>query len=566
MRETKRATNLRSVLNLLTRVHNNPNIAASAAVLSHYPEVKPLVKQVGRNQLMFVALKGDYDKFNRLLERDQFDQGISDSLGNTALHYAASREDHDPRFVAALLDRGVDSNPQNNEGDTPLMLAVKHEATESIRTLLAPRPEGIPNTDLSLVNNKNQTAGDLLLQSKILDKFEVEFGLNRHPAMQLRKALNLLTRVHSNPNVAASAAVLSHRYPGIKHLVKQVGRNQLMFVALKGDYDKFDRLLERDQFDQGISDSLGNTALHYAASREDHDPRFVAALLDRGVDSNPQNKEGDSPLMFAVKHEATESVRTLLAPRPEGIPNTDLNLVNNKNQTAGDFAVNHSKTASSIIPLLISAGFNLTDHPSTSFRMLELALRMNNNRLLDFLINKGANINQPDAPGHPRMYSLYYNLLGPHAPYNQEALLLLVAANTTINRPMTLNSEQTPLTCAIVRGEPTAVSILLEGGADPNYHSPGGKIPLNLIMDTITEEITKAHTKGTHGIISPPSRKIVELLIMYGVNPSTLTNSFHIDMFNQILAKMKNGALPKKKKKKSLIPESNSDIPESNSD
>eukprot|EP01098_Paradermamoeba_levis_P008930 TRINITY_DN3687_c0_g1_i1.p1 TRINITY_DN3687_c0_g1~~TRINITY_DN3687_c0_g1_i1.p1 ORF type:complete len:149 (-),score=46.69 TRINITY_DN3687_c0_g1_i1:114-527(-) len=57
-----------------------------------------------------------------------------DTLGNTALHWAASGGHEDT--VEILLDRGAKVNPQNNSGDTPLHLAAWRNHPEACAVLV----------------------------------------------------------------------------------------------------------------------------------------------------------------------------------------------------------------------------------------------------------------------------------------------------------------------------------------------------------------------------------------------------------------------------------------------
>jgi ankyrin repeat protein len=56
------------------------------------------------------------------------DINAKDYYGNTALHHAVNKGDFD--LVETLVEKGADFNVQNEEGDTPLQIAIHEECYE----------------------------------------------------------------------------------------------------------------------------------------------------------------------------------------------------------------------------------------------------------------------------------------------------------------------------------------------------------------------------------------------------------------------------------------------------
>jgi ankyrin repeat protein len=82
-----------------------------------------------------------------------------------------------------------------------------------------------------------------------------------------------------------------------------------MVAAREGKADVVRALLSTQDVNVSITDAQGNTPLIEAA-RFGHDD-VVRALIERGADLKPKNKEGQTALMLAVKNGHDDVVKIL---------------------------------------------------------------------------------------------------------------------------------------------------------------------------------------------------------------------------------------------------------------
>jgi ankyrin repeat protein len=106
------------------------------------------VNAAGETPLMMAALRGNYDAAVKLIERGAKVRRV----GWTPLHYAASGPD--VKMVALMLDRGADVNAAAPNLNTPLMMAARYGAEESVKLLLS------RGADKKRLNDKGQSAVD----------------------------------------------------------------------------------------------------------------------------------------------------------------------------------------------------------------------------------------------------------------------------------------------------------------------------------------------------------------------------------------------------------------------
>lgn len=80
----------------------------------------------------FVVRIGFFKKFKAIIAK-KINFNFPDKYGNTPLHYAAAKTES--KFLEVLIHEGLDPCQQNNKGETPLLIAVKHKKYAYIRTL-----------------------------------------------------------------------------------------------------------------------------------------------------------------------------------------------------------------------------------------------------------------------------------------------------------------------------------------------------------------------------------------------------------------------------------------------
>lgn len=98
--------------------------------------------------------------FNILLNNDNILLNISDDLGDNVLHYCMYKQ-LKPILIKQLLQKNIDINSQNYNGDTPLHLACTVDNINIVKLLLQ------YDAKVDIYNNKGQLPIDMTANSKI---------------------------------------------------------------------------------------------------------------------------------------------------------------------------------------------------------------------------------------------------------------------------------------------------------------------------------------------------------------------------------------------------------------
>lgn len=142
------------------------------------------------------------------------------------------------------------------------------------------------------------------------------------------------------------------------------GRTPLMYVAFGGHDAVMERLLALGAGVE-LADAYGCRATHYACF---HDHAWtLALLLDAGPSLNARDRDGDSPLILAVRF-GRECVHVLIA---RGKDVLELNAQNHNGYTALHLAAQHGH--SEIVQLLLEAGADPTTRNNEGRTPLDLA-------------------------------------------------------------------------------------------------------------------------------------------------------------------------------------------------
>ena len=146
--------------------------------------------------------------------------------------------------------------------------------------------------------------------------------------------------------------------------------------------------------DVNAKNSEGNTPLHIACESGNF---YVAeALMKYGTDSNIRNKEGNTPLHLACKgRDAHASVACSMLLLENG---ADVNAKNSKGQTPLHFAA--SQANFELVKLLLRYGANILEKDEDGRSPIYYAVEAGDRQVLRFLVENGASIYEEDKEGY----------------------------------------------------------------------------------------------------------------------------------------------------------------------
>ncbi|XP_046569212.1 putative ankyrin repeat protein RF_0381 [Haliotis rubra] len=267
-------------------------------------------------------------------------------------HYKERKNNNASQLIAA----GADISAQDNDGNTPLMMAVNtgHDISLLLTT----------GADVNSKNKSGKTA--LHLVSENVYGFDTTV-IQNHPKL-----------------IAAGADISAQDNDG----------NTLLMMAVKAGHDI--SLLLTTGADVNSKNKSGKTALHFVSEKfygfdttviqNDH-PKLIAA----GADVSAQDNDGNTPLMMAVK--AGSDISPLLT------AGTDVKLTNKSGKTALHFVSegkssfrSQKKTIS--VHHLIAAGADVNAQDNVGNTSLHMCIMYNDyHNAMVLLHNPGTDVN-----------------------------------------------------------------------------------------------------------------------------------------------------------------------------
>lgn len=114
--------------------------------------------KLGRTPLMYAIIEGQTNCVQFLLENGS-DLNSVDINGDSLIHYAAKCKGNSLLYSTMLINKGIDVNKINNEGNTALMCIAMRTPKENVRLIHTLLKQG---TDINVVNQDGDTFYSIL--------------------------------------------------------------------------------------------------------------------------------------------------------------------------------------------------------------------------------------------------------------------------------------------------------------------------------------------------------------------------------------------------------------------
>jgi ankyrin repeat protein len=470
----------------------------------------PFAEATALHVLIALGSKSAFDEF---LQKDSVQFDGRDAEGYTPLLLAIREDKQD--MALALLNRSIewrlrqnegversingartrepqsyllDIDTENNDGETPLTVALTNNTREVVHTLLEagadPKYLGQESALISYaIINRDEPLLMKLIEKKVKLDGAVHLALK-----EIKDNEDLLKRV-------------------ILELL-QAGANTTRLPELDRDNGTY----SADKTDDGCEHD--DEAILLASRRAQ--TAIVNLLLLYGVSATSQNRYGEFPLLVAMKKGHREIVEILLQAEPAAVE-----MEGNRGQRALITAIDEDKIE--IAMLLIQKGNfhpSSTALPESLFRAIEKDML----DLVDIILRKDESLVDIESGSDRTPLSLA-------AENGSEAIVkLLLEAGANMESKNTY--DQTPLYLAALHGREAVVRLLLEAGANmeskntyertPLYHAAlnGHEVVVKLLLEAGANLESKDINQHTPLILAAKRGReaAVKLLLQAGTN------------------------------------------------
>jgi ankyrin repeat protein len=251
----------------------------------------------GRTPLLWAFKEGHIESLRALLGRQGIGADIPDEDGQEAPYGAA--QCGQTEAIKLLIKHGIQLNPKDAYGYTPLLWAIRGGHIESIRVLLGQKSVDADSSDRRGRRLLSWAADSL--QSTEAIKLLLEHGNVDINAMDILGRTALSYAATEGP---VEAVKLLLQKDGIQANLKDIYNETPLSYAIKwGNAQVLKLLLEQETIDFKSKLATINRGLFWACSHERRDAVIFEILLSQGgIDVNFNFGDGTTILSFVAKH------------------------------------------------------------------------------------------------------------------------------------------------------------------------------------------------------------------------------------------------------------------------
>ncbi|KAK0758409.1 hypothetical protein N5P37_008807 [Trichoderma harzianum] len=474
---------------------------------------------IGATPLHVLIALESKSAFDALLQKDDVDVDGRDADGNTPL-LLALRDGHQnmalallnrsnkrqPRFRAILQsiiqnkytshrsNHFVDINAENNDGETPLVIALTLVGAEEVILKLIEAGADLFGQQTEpvfyAIRHRNKTLLLKLLQrnvkldgaiyfalkelsykgcDNVLEEFLSELlkaGANTHKSQKFDESFEdkdehddeALLLASRSGQTAIVNLLLSHGASATSR--NNHGRFPLLVAAENGHEPIVKLLLDNG----GESGDEAERAEALLSASQKGQTAIVNLLLSRGASATAQDKHGRFPLLVAAENGHEPIVKLLL----ENGVDVNAKETSNYGRTSLWKAVKNGHEA--VAKLLIDKGADINVRDCTGMTLLSWAISEDNVTVVKFLITNKAGIKGTKIDG--------VNLLLWALQNKREAVARLLI-NNGIDINTLFDRGLTPLSWASQNGHEVLARLLIDNGANVNRNDLFGLTPLS---------------------------------------------------------------------------------------
>lgn len=397
----------------------------------------PLHEAIGENNLEVAEILLD----------NHANPNAKDKNGDSALHVASVIS---IPAVTLLISHKADPNIANNNGATPLFYAAAFGKDEIVRYLIAngANPKHVTSGSLTPLHEAAISGNVDVLNSLVnagvsVNSFSADGWSPLHNAVQFSQKAFTKALLEKGASVNQQHAA-SQRTP--------------LFVACLNATSEIVSLLLLHGADPSIADSTHTYPIHVAAFRGDVD--MISALYNDGASVNVRDEEGATPLHKATYVQSLPAIKYLLQKKASA------NLGTYERRWT-PLMIATALANFDLVKALVDGGADVRISSFERASPVQIAAAAGSSQIVDFLIQKGANLDTFDAKG----WTPLHNAIQGHHVDTVKVIVKHVDPNKTYNGVL-------PVTLAGILGHNDLVEILLQNGASANIEDAEGWTPL----------------------------------------------------------------------------------------
>ncbi len=359
----------RTPIYLATRYAGIINLLFPSYLEPRHTEAARLLLESGAEWDIFAAsLLDRADVIEQLLEADPGLICTQDLNGNTPLHLAAWHGKKNA--VELLLARGADIDAQNENGETPVALAITYWDED----------------------NWQENVVDLLIKSGCkLDIFTAAALGKRGRAAELIEQDPTLANARNHDGQTPLQLAAQNGHDETVNLLIEHGAELDIFTSIRlSRSEQVIHLLDADETLINVRDEDGLTPLHLAAQHGHL--KLARFLIDHGASVDARDLMGATPLHRAIYEGHTHVVRLLLD------RGANVHARDNEGNAPLDAAINPISKGETV-NLLLSRGADVNTRNNMHLTPLHEAAFTRRVDLMELLLEHGADINARDMSG-----------------------------------------------------------------------------------------------------------------------------------------------------------------------
>jgi len=414
--------------------------------ITHFRSSHPSHLPVSTIGISRLPCSSDQVKMIKLLLENGADvHARAKNSGNTALHFAATRNDAD--VVSLLVGYHADPDAVNKNGETPLYVAVLAGMPQSVDALLerSADPDAknkAGSTPLLAVIRASSTSATYMKAMDQIGKRLIIGGASLSFRDKYARTYLMLAAE------SGKASILKLLLAESKHFIDAKdgqGLTALMYAA-RSNHHEAARALVNAGAKVYPRDSMGKTALLYAANSRD----ITRLLLDKGARINDRDRKGYTPLMQAVEYGNLAVICELILRR------ADVNAVDNKmHQSPLMLAV--AKRNLPIVSKLLKSGADVHLKDCTGQAAIHIAAQRGQSQMISLLLDNKSAVDSKTSGGKTPLHVASENGY-------VDSVELLLRRGAPINA--TDNAGWSPLSYAVFNGHYDVCRLLVGKGAD----------------------------------------------------------------------------------------------------